>query len=153
MDFQDGIAVSIQEQKPIILVVEDDETNGEVLALIILSETSCQPFVTFNGVDAIKAAQEMLPALLLIDYHLPDMDGVQVYKQIRTIPGLETVPAVFLSATINMEELRARYFSLIEKPHKVTTLEKPYELDELLTVIKDLLSLTSAGNDPTILSY
>jgi CheY-like chemotaxis protein len=144
--------VSIQEQQPIILVVEDDETNGEVLTLVILSETSCQPFMALNGEDAIKAAQEMLPVLLLIDYHLPDMDGVQVYKQIRTIPGLETVPAIFLSATVNMEELKGQYFAAVEEPDALTAIEKPYELDELLALIRTLLSLTGTGNGPPILS-
>jgi DNA-binding response OmpR family regulator len=143
--------VSIQEQKPIILIVEDDETNGEVLALVILSETSCQPFVVLNGEDAIKAAQEMLPVLLLIDYHLPDMDGVQVYKGIRTIPGLEMVPAIFLSATVNLEELKVQYFTAIEKPYVLTAIEKPYELDELLTLIEALLVLTGTSNGPPIL--
>jgi CheY-like chemotaxis protein len=118
--------MSHRKRKSIILIVEDDETNAEALALVISSETSCHPFVASNGEDAIRAAQETLPDLLLIDYNLPGIDGIQTYEQIRTIEGLENVPAIFLSATVNIEDLRER---------NLITIGKPYELDELLALV------------------
>lgn len=134
--------MSHQEQESIILIVEDDETNAEALALIISSETPYQPFLTSSGEDAIKAAEEILPALLLIDYNLPGMDGIEAYERIRAIPGLERVPAIFLSATVNIDALKER---------NLTAIEKPYDLDTLLSAVEThLMPKPPSENSPPV---
>src|SRR5581483_5799769 len=61
---------------------------------------------------------------------LGDTTGIEVYDQLRSRMGWEEIPTLFVSATPPWHEIKARHLAC---------LEKPFDLDELLTVVNTLL--------------
>lgn len=115
---------------PTILIVEDDESTGEVLTLAISQETPYQPLLARSGHDALEVLQQCKMNLLILDYRLPDTTGIELYDRIHTIHKSHVIPTILMSATHPSEEIASRNILLIEKP---------FELDTLLEAIKSLL--------------
>jgi CheY-like chemotaxis protein len=86
-----------------------------------------------NGFEALKIASSLKPDLFVLDYHLPNMDGLELYERLHTTRGLEAIPTLFLTAYP---------FSLAIRGRKLISLKKPFEFDELLHVIHELLAHT-----------
>jgi len=119
-----------EQEKRSILIVEDDMTNGEVLSLIITHETDCHPLVVTNADDALKIVQHNKPNLFILDYHLPGLNGIQLYNKLHAIAEFDVTPAIFLSAS---------QIESMTEPLNVAFIEKPFELDALVHTIHKLL--------------
>ena len=119
-----------ETQPPTILVVEDDESTGEVLTLAISQETPYRALLVRNGQDALRMFQQCKLNLLILDYRLPDITGIELYDRIYAINESKVVPTILMSATNPSEEIA---------PRNIVLLEKPFELDMLLQVINTLL--------------
>ena len=80
--------------KPLILVVEDDGTVRNLITTTLKSNE--YRFLTaFNGESAIAAASTQQPDIVLLDLGLPDMDGVEVIRRIRS---WSQMPIIVISA-------------------------------------------------------
>lgn len=77
-----------------ILVVDDDPAISEMLTIVLQGE-GFAPIVVGDGLEAIKAAKEHAPDLILLDLMLPGMNGIDVCKEIREHSN---VPIVMLTA-------------------------------------------------------
>ena len=51
-----------------------------------------------SGVDAVAQAAQTEPQLFLLDFMMPDMDGLETWLALRQMPGFEHIPAIFLTA-------------------------------------------------------
>ncbi len=122
---------SDQTTKQYILVVEDDEDIGFLLSEVLSQETSYQAVLVTTGQEALEAIDSMTPCLLVLDYRMPDMDGIQLYDQLHTKSGLEHIPTIMMSATLPLDALRKR---------RITGMRKPFELDDLIQTVERLLS-------------
>ena len=83
------------EQK--ILIVEDDLDITELLTYNLEKE-GYTVYSVDNGADAIRAAKKHQPSLVLLDIMLPEMDGMEVCRQLRENPQLDNTYVVFLTA-------------------------------------------------------
>jgi CheY-like chemotaxis protein len=83
-------------EKPVILVVDDD---GPILVLMrnLLKEFGFQAVTAATGPEAIDAARQQQPALVLLDWNMPGMTGDQVIRTLRGEPGLDKLPILILS--------------------------------------------------------
>jgi len=83
-------------EKPVILVVDDD---GPILVLMrhLLKEFGFQAVTAETGRDALMAAREHRPALVLLDKNMPGMTGDEVIRNLRGEPGLDKLPILILS--------------------------------------------------------
>jgi len=117
---------------PTILVVEDDESTGEVLTLAISQETPYRPLLVRNGQDALHTFQQHKLNLLILDYRLPDTTGIELYDRIYAINESKFIPTILMSATHPSEEIA---------PRNIVLMEKPFELDILLKAINTLMDL------------
>jgi CheY-like chemotaxis protein len=115
----------------LILLVEDDEAIGEVILQAIQLETPYYVKYVSNGAQALQFLQEITPHLLILDYFLPDMNGLQVYDHFQAGEEDKRIPTLFISANAPTGELRKR---------PVSYLKKPFELDELLQTVERLLA-------------
>ncbi len=122
---------STKHHTPTILVVEDDESTGEVLTLAILQETPYRPLLVRSGHDALDALQQNQLNLLILDYRLPDITGIELYDRIQTINESKVIPTILMSATHPSEDIA---------PRDILLIEKPFELDILLDAIHTLLN-------------
>ncbi|GCE26097.1 response regulator [Dictyobacter alpinus] len=123
------------EQTPsgakIILLVEDDINIGEVLQQAITQETSFLVSLAPDGFQALQIIKGIKPNLFILDYQLPGMNGIELYDQLHSIPDLEHVPVLMMSAHLPRHELNKR---------KIQGMNKPIDLDEFLQAIENLVS-------------
>src|SRR5262245_21770390 len=89
-----------------ILVVEDDVNIGDFLRQIIDKETPYQTIVVHDGFRALERAQQLQPCLLLLDYRLPGINGLEVYDRLQEQEETRGVPTIMMSATLATEELQ-----------------------------------------------
>ena len=114
-----------------VLIVEDDQGIGTFILHAILDETSHQAILVSDGRQAIETVKTVKPNLLVLDYHLPRMNGIELFDHLHSNKELEHIPAILMSARLPKDEARKR---------KITCLEKPFELDKLLKTIDDLIA-------------
>lgn len=115
-----------------ILIVDDDGDIASVLAQAIASETPYRAVVAGNASQVSRLVQRVKPDLLILDYHLPGLNGIELYDWLHTDPLFENIPALLLTASQKMphHEITRR---------QIIGLGKPIELDEFLATIHRLL--------------
>jgi CheY-like chemotaxis protein len=122
-----------------ILIVEDDFALGGLLMDIINDETPYKAFFASSGEQALQLARSLKPDLLLLDYQLPCMNGLELYDTLHAMEGFAKIPALFMSANAPISELEKR---------RVSFIKKPFELEDMLYSIEVLLSRTSVVITP-----
>ena len=105
-----------------IFVVEDDATIGSLIIQALLSETPYQALLVADGFQALKIIRDINPQLLLLDYQLPRMNGIELYDQVHEIEALKGLPALFISASAPIGEIQKRHLSVVKKPFELETL-------------------------------
>jgi DNA-binding response OmpR family regulator len=122
------------------ILVVDDEQDLVWAVKYTLSDEGYDVLTARNGVEAIAAAQQHHPDLVVLDIIMPEMDGVQVCHRLRRDPCLATVPILFLTMRDTIED---RVNGLDEGGDDY--LVKPFDLDELKARIRALLRRAKAG--------
>ena len=120
------------EEKPIktILLVEDDSIISELLIQMITQETPYQVFSVPDGLEALDLVKNIKPQLLILDYWLPIVHGIELYDKLHNIEGLEEVPAIMLSVNAPLREISKR---------QMTYIRKPFDMPKLLDTIHRLI--------------
>ena len=80
-----------------ILVVDDEEDLAETVESLLKSQ-GYRVFKVFDGPAALQAAQELDPDLILLDYELPEMDGLEVMAKLREGEVTAETPVLLASA-------------------------------------------------------
>jgi two-component system phosphate regulon response regulator PhoB len=120
-------------QQPLVLVVEDEPAQREVLKYNLESEGYKVSFAV-NGEEALLMISEDLPDVIVLDWMLPNVSGIEVCRQVKTRPETREIPVIMLSARS-------------EEGDKVRGLEtgaddyvtKPYSVTELLARVRSQL--------------
>ncbi len=115
-------------RKERILIIEDDPSQREILA-DYLNHHGFSIIVSRTGDQGIKRARENRPELILLDYKLPDIDGIRVLSCLKEILPLTPVIIITAFGSIDMAvaAMKAGAFSY---------LTKPVHLEELLVLIE-----------------
>jgi CheY-like chemotaxis protein len=119
----------------VILLVEDADSNIKLVKGILRCRPHIELLVAVNGKSAIETAQKHSPDLILLDLHLPDIDGDEVLKRLRQIPSLQTTPVVIVSADAT-DRQRDRLLAAGAEDY----ITKPLRLKRLLGVVDTLLA-------------
>lgn len=90
-----------KEPLQLILVVEDDEANADVLKEALTQELSCVVRQVSNGIEALQAIEDLTPNLIILDYMLLVMDGLELYDRFQRMSGISRIPVLFLSTSSN----------------------------------------------------
>jgi signal transduction histidine kinase len=91
--------------RPDVLVVDDNAGVRAYLARFLGTEYEVR--TATNGADAIRMARERVPSLVLADVMMPDVDGMELLRVVRSDPQTCMVPVVLISAQVD-EEARVR---------------------------------------------
>jgi len=112
-----------------VLVVDDNVDAAETLGLVLRFSGHDVRWVN-NGPIALEVAEEFLPEAMLLDIGLPGMDGYEVARLVRQLPGLENILLVALTG-YGGEEDRRRALEADFDAHLV----KPVDADDLPRVL------------------
>lgn len=118
-----------------ILIVEDDQTNAGLFVNIIATETPHQALVARNSAEALSFIHYLKPHLLLIDYHLPDMNGIELYDHLYAAYHQEAIPTIITTADVPEKVLVHQIGD-----RKVMPLSKPFDVDDLLRMITQMIA-------------
>ncbi len=113
-----------------ILLVDDIPENIFTLEHILESES--RKFLTASsGAEALLLASIEKVDLILLDFKLDDMDGIEVAKQLRSDLKTKHIPIIFVTAASKNERKKSKLFDL----GTVDFLFKPLDLDETCTKV------------------
>ena len=117
----------------LILLVEDNEMNRDMLSRR-LKRKGFELVYAEDGVAAVENAKQHMPALILMDVSLPEMDGLEGTKLIKRDPATANIPIIALTAHA-MDGDRERCLAAGCNDYDT----KPIELSRLLEKMKALL--------------
>ncbi len=101
---------------PKVLVVDDDRNTVKLLQTL-LELDGFEVATSPRGADVIPTAEETHPDIFLMDYHLADMDGVDIVRELRAHPVFAKTPIVMTSGLdVGEEVLEAGANKFIIKP-------------------------------------
>jgi CheY-like chemotaxis protein len=107
-----------------ILIVDDEFSLAETLAEILAWEgyvitTAC------NGHAALLEMEKATPSLVLLDFMMPVMDGLDMLRTMRQRPGLERLPVILMTAAhMALPPDERQYDALLRKPFEVSAVLK-----------------------------
>jgi CheY-like chemotaxis protein len=120
---------------PCVLVVEDFEDLRKLVAFY-LSARGYQVVEAANGRTAIKTAINEKPNFILLDLRLPDVNGLEVARELRKSPQTEHIPIVGWSADFRSNPQQ----ETLRRAGIVDYLQKPIKLKDLDAIIERFLS-------------
>ena len=123
-----------------VLVADDDEASLRVAAAA-LRTAGHEPLLARNGEQCLQIAAENAPALVLLDVHMPDMDGIEVLRRLRAdvrTSGLAVVAFTAHAMKGDAERLLALGFD--------GYVGKPIRYREFLAQVAALIEARSARN-------
>ena len=116
-----------------ILIADDDADMLELLTTMLESE-GYTVLKAENGLQAVEMARKELPALVMLDIHMPVMDGLKACREIKTDKVTRTVPVVMLTVEGSINEIQ----QAISYGAK-TYITKPSSKAEILKVVKSII--------------
>ncbi len=134
-------------QKPVILIVDDEPKNVKLLAAK-LSKSPFQLEKAYSGQEAIEKVQTILPDLILLDVMMPEMDGYEVTRRIKSDPELNQIPIIMVTSLDGSEDkvkgMNAGAEEFLSKP--VHTVELTARINSMIRLKQYQEQLTSRRN-------
>ncbi len=122
-----------------ILVVDD---KNELLHLMrrVLEDEQYQVSILQDGREAFTRVKIQLPDLLILDLKLGDVSGQDILKQLKDDHVTADIPViVYTAAVLEAEEVNRLVLSNPRHYHDVHVVQKPFELESMLTLVQQLL--------------
>jgi CheY-like chemotaxis protein len=123
--------ISVQSTQKTILLIEDHPVFSRIFTHIISEHTQHQVIHLSDGLQIMQVMKEHRPHLLILDYELPGMNGIELYDLVHNTKGWEDIPAIMVSAGLPEREIRLR---------NIPGLRKPCSSGELLRAIERALT-------------
>ena len=127
-----------------ILIVEDEEDINRLIELMLISAGYHNIQKAFDGKEALEKFYKFEPDLVLLDVMLPELDGFEVCKEIKSNPKYKSTPIIMLTAK-KMEEDVLKGF----ESGAVDYVTKPFSNKILLARIKAHLTAKEIGKSKT----
>lgn len=116
-----------------ILYVEDEPDIQAVARIALENVGGFTVEICNSGQEALEKCQAFGPDLLLLDVMMPGMDGVTTLQELRKLPGVAAVPAMFMTAKVQAQEIEQ-----LRKQGAIDVIPKPFDPMTLSENIKSL---------------
>ncbi len=125
-----------------VLVVEDNQLNQEMMQAIF-QELGLKMHLAENGLEGLELTQKIKPDLILMDMHMPLMDGIETTRKIRELADFQDTPIVAVSADAFTEQQKKAFDAGVNE-----YITKPIDFDKLLPImVKYLKKETKQGDE------
>ncbi len=117
-----------------VLIIDDNESNVDLLRSVIADEGLSGAYTETDSRRIFDRLVEVHPDLVLLDLHMPNVDGFEILERIKTVAGGEYLPVIVLTADIT-SDARDRALSLGAQDF----LTKPFDITEVVLRTANLL--------------
>jgi len=116
-----------------ILVADDSKLILSLISSLIKSlDASYEVLIATNGAEAITVAASEKPDLILMDWQMPTLSGLDALKKIKEDPATHHIPVIMLTASENTAEAF--------KYGATDFIQKPFQKDEFLNRIRNIMA-------------
>jgi PleD family two-component response regulator len=117
-----------------ILVVDDSKVASMTAQLILRREKRFDVIEASDGIEAVKKATEELPDLILMDVMMPNMDGFEACRELRSLESTKDIPIIMVTTRSEADNVEMGFESGCND-----YIFKPVEGIELLTKVRKLI--------------
>ena len=121
--------------KPPHILIVDDEPNIVMSLEFLMRKNGYQVGIARNGTEALAAIDQTPYDLVLLDIMMPDVDGLQVCRQLRARPDRTATKVIFLSAKSREADVQEGYAAGAD-----LYLPKPFSTRQLMEKVRELLA-------------
>lgn len=122
-----------------VLIIDDTEVNLILFAALVKKLDDCVPHTFARALEALTWLQDNEPDLIIVDYMMPDIDGLEFMRLLQEVPGRSAVPVVMITAN-DQKQLRYRALDL----GATDFLTKPVDKVEFLARTRNMLVVSAA---------
>ncbi len=119
-----------------VLIIDDSDINLTLIKALVLKLGECNPVLFENPLKALDWCRENVPDLVIVDYMMPDMDGLRFISAFRALHGRDEVPILMVTAN---DQKDVRYEALLGGANDFLT--KPIDRVEFGARARNMLSL------------
>lgn len=113
------------------ILIADDLDAGRELVRTVLENSNYEVYEATNGAEAVEQARAIQPDLIILDLHMPVLDGFGALAELRRDPQFAKTPVMALTASAMMGDrevaLAAGFTGYIAKPIRLTALRAEVE--------------------------
>lgn len=130
---QKNVELTISKAK--LLLVEDNDINRAV-ANALLAPLQGQVDTATNGIEAVEMVQKKQYDMVLMDHYMPEMDGLEATKKIRSMEGqyYQNLPIIAVTADLDEDEEKMFFASGMND-----VVEKPMQMASICAIIRKYL--------------
>ena len=114
----------------LVMVIEDEEAIS-LLLTYNLEKEGYEVATVSNGMNAVSEVERLLPSVIILDWMLPEISGVEICKLIRSKPDIKNIPIIMLTAK-SQEEDKIKGLSAGADDY----VTKPFSVPELMARVK-----------------
>jgi PAS domain S-box-containing protein len=127
---------SIPLDRPSILVVDDRDGVRHMISHVLTSKRY-QVHLAKDGLEALALVKEELPDLILLDFHMPQMDGLQVCEHLKNNPSTSSIPIILMvGENDRFNKVRAFHLGITDYAFK------PFQPEEMLLRISHQIKIS-----------
>ncbi|MGB7158907.1 MAG: response regulator [Tepidisphaeraceae bacterium] len=121
------------------ILVADDESHILHVVSLKLKNAGYRVLTARDGQEALEIAQQEKPDLLITDYHMPQLSGLELCRKLKQDPATTHIPAIMLTARgYNLEPADTEQSGILRM------LSKPFSPRHLLSTVEEVLSGAAA---------
>jgi len=119
-----------------VLIIDDSDINLTLIKALVLKLGECNPVLFDNPIKALDWCRTNVPDLVIVDYMMPDMDGLKFISAFRALHGRNEIPVLMVTAS---DQKDVRYDALLGGANDFLT--KPIDRIEFSARARNMLSL------------
>ena len=121
------------------ILVADDESHILHVVSLKLKNAGYRVLTARDGQEALEIAQQEKPDLLITDYHMPQLSGIELCRKLKADPATSSIPAIMLTARgYELEPADTEQSGILRM------LSKPFSPRHLLATVEEVLSGAAA---------
>jgi CheY-like chemotaxis protein len=111
----------------LVLLIEDNEVTTAILRQMLAEDSTYRVEHARDAETAWQMLSHVKPDIILLDYDLPGMNGIELYDRLHLSESLRAIPVLFMGVTLPIKALEQRQVPFLYKPFESETLRSRIE--------------------------